>query len=151
MYQNIVCSYLYLAIKEQKTRRNTSEKQTKRMPKMLIEFFMKNHRLIQPMSLLLKDLFSREFENVAVSWDNASAVPAWLKGTYFKNGPARFSLWMKNSTTFFLFQARFWRKLEVRQHGGWLGKDLQVQRRCKWGEFRVLSSKLCQPAHFQAQ
>merc|ERR1712004_246530 len=30
-----------------------------------------------------------EFENVAVSWDNASAVPAWLKGTYFKNGPAR--------------------------------------------------------------
>ena len=82
-----------------------------------------------------KTFFSREFENVAVSWDNASAVPAWLKGTYFKNGPARFSLWMKNSTTFFLFQARFWRKLEVRQHGGWLGKDLQVQRRCKWGEF----------------
>merc|ERR1711971_604305 len=30
-----------------------------------------------------------EFENVAVSWDNSSAVPAWLKGTYFKNGPAR--------------------------------------------------------------
>merc|ERR1712223_973133 len=30
-----------------------------------------------------------EFENVAVSWDNTSAVPAWLKGTYFKNGPAR--------------------------------------------------------------
>merc|ERR1712168_539460 len=30
-----------------------------------------------------------EFENVAVAWDNPSAVPAWLKGTYFKNGPAR--------------------------------------------------------------
>merc|ERR1712212_1237126 len=30
-----------------------------------------------------------EFENVAVSWDNSSAVPEWLKGTYFKNGPAR--------------------------------------------------------------
>merc|ERR1712158_202025 len=30
-----------------------------------------------------------EFENVAVAWDNSSAVPAWLKGTYFKNGPAR--------------------------------------------------------------
>ena len=98
-----------------------------------------------------KTFFSREFENVAVSWDNASAVPAWLKGTYFKNGPARFSLWMKNSTTFFLFQARFWRKLEVRQHGGWLGKDLQVQRRCKWGEFQVLSSNLSQPAHFKTQ
>ena len=51
---------------------------------------------------------------------------------------------------FFLFQARFWRKLEVRQHGGWLGKDLQVQRRCKWGEFQVLSSKLSQSAHFKA-
>ena len=74
---------------------------------MLIELFMKNDRLIQPMSLVLKDLFSREFENVAVSWDNASAVPAWLKGTYFKNGPARFSLWMKNSTTFFYFRQDF--------------------------------------------
>ena len=62
------------------------------MPKMLIELFMKNDRLIQPTSLVLIDLFSREFENVALSWDNASAVPAWLKGTYFKNGPARFSL-----------------------------------------------------------
>ena len=51
---------------------------------------------------------------------------------------------------FFLFQAGFWRKLEVRQHGGWMGKDLQVQRRCKWGESSVLSSKLSQPAHFQA-
>jgi len=30
-----------------------------------------------------------EFENVAVAWDNSSAVPEWLKGTYFKNGPAR--------------------------------------------------------------
>ena len=27
------------------------------MPKMLIELFMKNHRLLQPMSLVLKDLF----------------------------------------------------------------------------------------------
>ena len=33
----------------------------------------------------------REFENVAVAWDNASAVPEWLKGTYFKNGPARWT------------------------------------------------------------
>merc|ERR1712226_1639815 len=30
-----------------------------------------------------------EFENVAIAWSNASAVPQWLKGTYFKNGPAR--------------------------------------------------------------
>merc|ERR1712012_887773 len=58
-----------------------------------------------------------EFENVAVSWDNASAVPAWLKGTFQERS----------------CKARFWRKLEVRQHGGWVGKDIQVQRRCKWG------------------
>jgi carotenoid cleavage dioxygenase-like enzyme len=32
-----------------------------------------------------------EFENVAVAWDNSSAVPEWLKGTYFKNGPARWT------------------------------------------------------------
>ena len=52
---------------------------------------------------------------------------------------------------FFLFQAGFWRKLEIWQHGGWMGKDLQVQRRCKWGEFQVLSSKLSHSAHFKTQ
>lgn len=41
-----------------------------------------------------KTLFStnlNEYDNVAVSWENPSAVPEWLSGTYVKNGPARLS------------------------------------------------------------
>jgi len=32
-----------------------------------------------------------EYENIEIAWENASLVPAWLSGTYLKNGPARFN------------------------------------------------------------
>ena len=98
-----------------------------------------------------KTFFSREFENVAVSWDNASAVPAWLKGTYFKNGPARFSLWMKSSNTCFFISGRIlaetWDMATWRMAGQRSPSSTSMQ--VGW----VLSSKskLSQPAHFQAQ
>ena len=145
-------SYLYLAIKEQRTRHDTSEKQTKRMPKMLIGLFMKYHRVIQPMSLVLKDLFFQWVWKRGSIMGQRVSSPSLAERHLFQERPCKvFPLNEELKHMFFLFQAGFWRKLEIWQHGGWMGKDLQVQRRCKWGEFRVLSSNLSQPAHFKTQ
>ena len=151
MYQNIVCSYLYLAIKEQRTCHDTSKKH---------KIDAQNaHRTLYEISETHTSNVSRSqkhfFPGSLKTWQyhgttRQQSQPGW-KALISRTAQLGFAFGWTTQPQFFSFQAGFWRKLEVRQHGGWLGKDLQVQRRCKWGEFRVLSSKLCEPAHFQAQ